>query len=52
VLFTADSGNLAGRTFLVVDTNGTAGYQHGDLVVLLSHADDSAISTSDFVVAA
>ncbi|HEX3675679.1 MAG TPA: calcium-binding protein [Rhizomicrobium sp.] len=27
VLFTADSGTLSGHTFLVVDANGTAGYQ-------------------------
>jgi Ca2+-binding RTX toxin-like protein len=34
VLFTADSGTLAGHTFLIVDENGTAGYQSGaDLVI-------------------
>jgi Ca2+-binding RTX toxin-like protein len=52
VLFTADSGNLAGKTFLVIDTNGTAGYQHGDIVVLLSHSDSTAITTDNFVMGA
>jgi hypothetical protein len=34
VLFTPDSGSLSGQTFLIVDTNGTAGYQAGaDLVI-------------------
>ncbi len=34
VLFTADSGTLSGHVFLVVDENGTAGYQAGgDLVI-------------------
>lgn len=34
VLFTADSGTLSGHTFMIVDVNGTAGYQAGaDLVV-------------------
>jgi len=33
VLFTPNSGTLAGETFLIVDANGTAGYQAGaDLV--------------------
>src|SRR5207253_94347 len=36
VLFTPDAGTLAGHTFLVVDLNGTAGYQAGeDLVIQL-----------------
>jgi len=36
VLFTPNSGTLAGQTFMVVDLNGTAGYQTGqDLVVRL-----------------
>jgi Ca2+-binding RTX toxin-like protein len=38
-LFTADAGGFAGWQFLVVDTNGTAGYQAGaDLVVRLDDA--------------
>jgi hypothetical protein len=39
VLFTPDGGNLAGKTFMIVDVNGDAGYQGGeDLVVRLSGA--------------
>lgn len=39
VLFTPDSGNLSGKAFVVVDMNGTAGYQAGaDLVVQLNGA--------------
>ncbi len=34
VMFTASAGTLSGHTFLVVDENGTAGYQAGaDLVI-------------------
>jgi Ca2+-binding RTX toxin-like protein len=29
VLFTANAGDMSTRTFLIVDVNGTAGYQHG-----------------------
>jgi Ca2+-binding RTX toxin-like protein len=39
VLYKPDAGDLAGITFLIVDHNGTAGYQAGaDLVVLLDAA--------------
>ena len=38
MLFTPDGGTLSGKTFLVVDTNGTAGYQAGqDLVIRLTN---------------
>jgi hypothetical protein len=38
VLFTPDSGDLAGDTFLIVELNGTAGYQASqDLVIKLDH---------------
>jgi Ca2+-binding RTX toxin-like protein len=51
VLFTPGTGDQAGKTFLVVDANGTAGYQAGvDLVVdvtNMSHA--GSFATSDFV---
>ncbi|HEY8697849.1 MAG TPA: hypothetical protein VIM02_09540 [Rhizomicrobium sp.] len=51
VLFTPDSGSLAGELFLVVDLNAKAGYQAGaDLVI---HLDGSAniggIDTGDFI---
>jgi Ca2+-binding RTX toxin-like protein len=50
VLFTPDSGAYAGRTFLVVDGNGVAGYQAGhDLVICLGSGSDlSALSAADF----
>jgi Ca2+-binding RTX toxin-like protein len=36
VLFTASSGDLAGKTFLIIDRNGAPGYQAGgDIVILL-----------------
>ncbi len=39
VLFTPDSGGLAGKTFLIVDANGVAGYQAGqDFVIELTGA--------------
>ncbi len=51
VVFTPDSGDLAGDTFLVVDVNGTAGYQAGqDLVIELDHAAHlSQLKVADFI---
>ncbi|HTQ15304.1 MAG TPA: M10 family metallopeptidase C-terminal domain-containing protein [Rhizomicrobium sp.] len=51
VLFNPDSGNLAGHTILVVDCNGTAGYQAGaDLVIDLNHPTHSgSFGTGTFV---
>jgi Ca2+-binding RTX toxin-like protein len=51
VLFTADSGNLAHQTFLVVDMNGVAGFQAGgDLLVRLDHpAQLDGLSTANFI---
>ncbi|HEY2069671.1 MAG TPA: calcium-binding protein [Rhizomicrobium sp.] len=50
VLFTADSGDLSGDTFLVIDVNGEAGYQgKGDIVIQLSGATNlSDLSTANF----
>jgi len=49
VEFTPSSGTLAGRHFLIVDCNGTAGYQAGvDLVIRLvspSHMSSLALGT-------
>jgi hypothetical protein len=44
------SGNLTGKTFLVVDQNGTAGYQQGsDLVIRLDNATNTnSFSTGNF----
>jgi Ca2+-binding RTX toxin-like protein len=48
VLFTPNSGNLAGHTFLVIDENGVAGYQAGqDLVIEMT----SAINLSQLGIA-
>ncbi|HEY1709101.1 MAG TPA: calcium-binding protein [Rhizomicrobium sp.] len=51
ILFTPDSGGEAGHTFLVVDMNGTAGYQaNQDLVIMLSDGVNLAsLSTATFV---
>jgi Ca2+-binding RTX toxin-like protein len=51
VLFTPDSGDLAGQTFLVIDTNNAAGYQAGkDLVIHLDHpANLSSLDVTDFI---
>jgi Ca2+-binding RTX toxin-like protein len=51
VLLTADSGDLAGQTFLVIDRSGGAGYQAGqDIVIHLVGAINSAsFGLSDFV---
>jgi Ca2+-binding RTX toxin-like protein len=51
IVFTPDSGDLAGDTFLVVDANGVAGYQAGqDLVIQLDHAAHlNQLTVSDFI---
>ena len=51
VLFTADSGNLSGHTFLVVDANGIAGYQAGqDFVLDITGATNlGSLTTSNFL---
>jgi len=49
VLFTPDSGNLAGEIFLIVDQNGTAGYQAGqDLVIHMTGSDVSQLNAGNF----
>jgi Tol biopolymer transport system component len=51
VLFTPDSGNLAGTTFLIIDLNGKAGYQAThDLVIRLDDAVNLGdLDPSDFI---
>ena len=51
VLFTPDSGNLSGKTFLIVDLNGVAGYQAGgDLVIDITGATNlGSLGTGDFI---
>jgi Ca2+-binding RTX toxin-like protein len=49
LLVQVSSGAFAGEAFLIVDTNGTAGYQsHADIVVLLTDAVGT-LSSSNFV---
>ena len=43
-----NAGPYANHTFLVVDTNGHAGYQHGDLVIDVTGMTGT-LHTSDFV---
>jgi Ca2+-binding RTX toxin-like protein len=51
LLFKPDSGDLAGKTFLVIDANGNPGYQaEQDYVIqLLNPGHVGALTTSDFV---
>jgi hypothetical protein len=51
VLFKPDAGMLAGSTLLIVDSNGTAGYQgSADLVILLGSGSSlGGLTTGDFV---
>ncbi len=50
VIFTASSGNLSGHTYLVVDANGTAGYQAGQdyVIELTSGTNLASITTANF----
>jgi Ca2+-binding RTX toxin-like protein len=51
VLFTADQGDMAGRLFLIVDQNGTAGYQAGeDFVIELAGTAPPLGPVPDFIV--
>jgi Ca2+-binding RTX toxin-like protein len=51
VLFTASQGDFAGKTFLIVDLNGEAGYQaRDDLVVLLANPGNlNGLGIEDFL---
>jgi Ca2+-binding RTX toxin-like protein len=50
VLFTPTTGDYDGKTFLIIEANGVAGYQSGgDLVIELNSATHlTSLSTSDF----
>jgi Ca2+-binding RTX toxin-like protein len=48
VIFTPDSGTLAGDHFLVVDANGVAGYQAGQDLVIELTSSSSTIATFNF----
>ncbi len=47
-LFSVTAGDLAGDTFLVVDVNGTAGYQAGQDYVVQLDSLNGSLTTSDF----
>jgi hypothetical protein len=50
VQFTADSGTLAGHIFEVIDTNGVAGYQAGqDMVIELQNPVNPITDTASFI---
>jgi Ca2+-binding RTX toxin-like protein len=49
MVYTPDSGTLANDHFLVIDSNGVAGYQAGqDLVIKLDTILDTNFTTADF----
>ncbi|HEY0112623.1 MAG TPA: bluetail domain-containing putative surface protein, partial [Allosphingosinicella sp.] len=51
VLFTPNAGDLAGKLFLIVDENGTAGYQAGqDYVIEMINTSVPMATVSDFIV--
>jgi Ca2+-binding RTX toxin-like protein len=51
VLFTPDSGDLAGNTYLLIDANGTAGAQQSDMVILLQDAVNlGSLDAADFII--
>jgi serralysin len=49
LLFAANAGTLSGQTFLVVDQNGTAGYQAGHDLVIHLDSQTGSLGTSDFI---
>ncbi|HTQ14829.1 MAG TPA: calcium-binding protein [Rhizomicrobium sp.] len=49
VLFTPDSGNLAGHTFLVIDANGVAGYQAGADYAIEVTGMTGTLAAADFI---
>jgi len=51
VLFTPNAGMLSGKTFLIVDANGVAGYQaSADLIILLGNGSSLAgLTAADFI---
>jgi Ca2+-binding RTX toxin-like protein len=50
VVFTPDSGTLAGHSFLVVSSSSTAGYQTGDFVIELGGTSSTALTLSNFEI--
>jgi hypothetical protein len=52
LMFTPSGGDLAGKTFMVVDVNGVAGYQaNADLVIRITNSPTiGSFDTSDFTL--
>jgi hypothetical protein len=48
MLFTANAGTLSGHTFLVIDANGTAGYQASADYVIDVTSYSGTLTTGDF----
>jgi Ca2+-binding RTX toxin-like protein len=49
VLFTPTSGDYTGDTFLIVDVNGTAGYQAGADIVIEMQSATGTLTTANFI---
>ncbi|HEY1707867.1 MAG TPA: calcium-binding protein [Rhizomicrobium sp.] len=49
VLFTPDSGELAGKTFLIVNADGAVGYNPGTDYVIELNAPKGTLHTTDFI---
>ncbi|HEX2593933.1 MAG TPA: bluetail domain-containing putative surface protein [Rhizomicrobium sp.] len=49
ILITGDAGNYAGKTFLVIDANGSAGYQAGQDFVMEVTGMTGTLATSNFI---
>ncbi len=48
VLFTPDAGSFSGQTFLIIDENGTAGYQAGADLVIHVTISSGTLTTANF----
>lgn len=51
VVFTPDSGTLAGHSFLIINATGQAGYQTGDFVIELSGTSSTTFTAANFETA-
>ena len=50
VLFTPNDGSQSGKTYLIIDINGTAGYQASqDLVIEMFGGATGTLDTADFI---
>lgn len=49
VLFQANAGDLAGKSFLIVDANGVAGYQAGADYVIQLELLEGTLATNNFI---